>query len=486
MTTEIPDQPTQTDAQEAAAYVPDPRRWRVLAVTLLIGFMALLDVTIVNVAIPSIRQGLDASAGQVQWVVSGYALTFGLTLVAGGRLGDAYGRRRMMLIGLAGFVASSAAVGLAPNAELVVLARLVQGIAAGLLTPQNTGVIQQLFRGAERGRAFGYFGLTVSVSAALGPVVGGLIIAALGDDLGWRAIFLVNVPIGVVAMFFVARMLPGRPGGATPRIDVLGALLLGAGVLAVLYPTVSAMDGAGPGLAVLALAPLLFWMFVRWERRTVRLGGAPLLDVALLRRVGGYGSGLALGSLYFTGFTGVFLVLSIHLQEGLGYSPLATGLLLTAFASGSALTSAPAGKAVARTGRWLTVGALLVVMLGLGVVTVVVPMLDGAPMQVVLVSSLLLAGLGGGAVVSPNFTLTLANVPPRMGGAAGGAVQTGQRIGSAMGAALMVTAYHVAINVTDDVQTGLRVAVACSLVIIACALAIAVVDLRRDVERNLD
>jgi MFS family permease len=211
-----------------------------------------------------------------------------------------------------------------------------------------------------------------------------------------------------------------------------------------------------------------------------------LLDVALLRRVGGYGSGIALGSLYFTGFTGVFLVLSIHLQEGLGYSPLATGLLLTAFASGSAVTSAPAGKAVARTGRWLTVGALLVVMLGLGVVTVVVPMLDGAPMQVVLVASLLLAGLGGGAVVSPNFTLTLANVPPRMGGAAGGAVQTGQRIGSAMGAALMVTAYHVAINVTDDVQTGLRVAIACSLVIIGCALVIAVVDLRRDVERHLD
>jgi len=454
-------------------------------VTLLIGFMALLDVTIVNVAIPSIRQGLGASAGQVQWVVSGYALTFGLTLVAGGRLGDAYGRRRMMLVGLAGFVGSSAAVGLAPNAELVVVARLAQGVAAGLLTPQNTGVIQQLFRGAERGRAFGYFGLTVSVSAALGPIVGGLIITGLGEDLGWRAIFLVNVPLGVVAMFFVARMLPGRPGGTTPRIDFLGALLLGAAVLAVLYPTVSAMEGAGPALVILALAPVLFWMFVRWERRTVRLGGAPLLDVALLRRVGGYGSGIALGSLYFTGFTGVFLVLSIHLQEGLGYSPLATGLLLTAFASGSAVTSAPAGNAVARTGRWLTVGALVVVLIGLTAVTVAVPMLDGTPMHVVLVASLLVAGLGGGAVVSPNFTLTLANVPPRMGGAAGGAMQTGQRIGSAMGAALLVTAYHVGISATDDVQAGLRVAMACALVIIACALAIGIVDLRRDVERNL-
>ena len=158
------------------AYEPDPRRWRILAVTLTIGFMTLLDVTIVNVALPSIRQGLDASAAQVQWIVSGYALTFGLTLVAGGRLGDAYGRRRMMLIGLTGFIVSSAGVGLAPNEWWVVTARLVQGFAAGLLTPQNSGLIQQLFRGPERGRAFGFFGLTVSVSAALGPVLGGLIL----------------------------------------------------------------------------------------------------------------------------------------------------------------------------------------------------------------------------------------------------------------------------------------------------------------------
>ncbi|HEX4977359.1 MAG TPA: MFS transporter, partial [Nocardioides sp.] len=146
-------------------YEPDPRRWRILAVTLVIGFMALLDVTIVNVALPSIRRGVDASPADVQWVVSGYALTFGLTLVAGGRLGDAYGRRRMMLIGLAGFIGASAAVGLAPSAGLVIAARLAQGVAAGLLTPQNSGLIQQLFRGPERGRAFGFFGLTVSVSA---------------------------------------------------------------------------------------------------------------------------------------------------------------------------------------------------------------------------------------------------------------------------------------------------------------------------------
>ena len=188
-----------TPCVDEPAYVPDPRRWRILGVSLVIGFMALLDVSIVNVAIPSMREGLHTSAGTIQWVVSGYALAFGLTLVAGGRLGDAYGRRRLMLLGLALFIASSAAVGFAPNAALVVVARLAQGASAGLLTPQNSGLIQQLFRGAERGRAFGVFGLTVSVSSAIGPVLGGLIIALAGEENGWRWLFLVNVPIGLVA-----------------------------------------------------------------------------------------------------------------------------------------------------------------------------------------------------------------------------------------------------------------------------------------------
>ena len=471
-----------------ADYVPDPRRWRILAVTLVIGFMALLDVTIVNVALPSIREGLGASPADVQWIVSGYALAFGLTLVAGGRLGDAYGRRRMMLIGLAGFIASSAAVGLAPNEELVVAARLAQGVAAGLLTPQNSGLIQQLFRGPERGRAFGFFGLTVSVSAALGPILGGLIIAGLGPDLGWRAIFLVNVPIGLGAMVFVARMVPRRPRDRQEvgsRLDVPGALLLGGAVLCVLLPLVSVMDGVSALLALPAGAPMLFYAFARWERRVVRQGGAPLLDVALLGKAPGYASGILVGALYFTGFTGVFLVLSVHLQDGLGYSALGTGLMLTPFAVGSALTATTAGRWVSVIGRKVTVIALLVVMAGLGVVTVLVPGHDGAGLWPVLVLPLLAAGLGGGGVVSPNFTLTLAEVPPRMGGAAGGALQTGQRIGSALGAAMMMAAYQVVLTRTDDTAAALRAALVTSLVVLAGALVLAVRDLRLDAQRDL-
>ena len=462
------------------AYQPDPRRWRILGVSLVIAFMALLDVTIVNVALPSIRAGLDTSNATVQWVVSGYALAFGLTLVAGGRLGDAYGRRRLMLIGLAGFVVSSAAVGLAPTIGLVIVARLVQGASAGLLTPQNSGLVQQLFRGAERGRAFGMFGLTVGISSATGPVLGGLIIALAGAEDGWRWLFLVNVPIGLVAMVAILRLVPRRPhrpGEARARLDVLGALLLGAGVLALLFPLVSVEGGLSPVVLVVLASPVLLAAFLRWEARLSRRGDEPLLDVTLLRGLPGYASGLAVGSIYFTGFTGIFLVLSVHLQEGLDFSPLQAGLLLTPFAIGAAATAPVAGRLVSRIHRRITVIALSVMMAGTLGAALLVPARAPDVLGMALVPTMLIAGIGGGGVISPNFTLTLAEVPPRMGGAAGGAIQTGQRIGSAIGAALLMTVYHVTAEATTPAN-GLRIALLTAIGVLALALAMAVRDLR--------
>jgi EmrB/QacA subfamily drug resistance transporter len=460
---------------------PDPRRWRILGVTLVVGFMSLLDVTIVNVALPSIRAGLDTSAGTVQWVVSGYALAFGLTLVAGGRLGDAYGRRRLMLVGLIAFIVSSAAVGLAPNAELVVAARLLQGASAGLLTPQNSGLIQELFQGPERGRAFGFFGLTVSLSSAIGPVLGGAIIAVAGEESGWRWLFLVNVPIGLVALVAIARLVP-RPTAAQrarsdARLDVRGALLLGAGVLCLLYPLVSLEGGARLPLVLLAATGPLVWAFVRWELALRERGGAPLLDVALLRTLPGYAGGLAVGTLYFTGFTGIFLVLSVHLQDARQLSALETGFLLTPFALGAAVTAPIAGRLVSRIHRLLTVISLLVMMAGIAAVTVLAPGRSANALVWVLVVGLLVAGFGGGGVISPNFTLTLEAVPPTMGGAAGAALQTGQRIGSALGAALLVTVYELAAGPLDT-EGALRAALLTSLLVLSAALAMAVGSLR--------
>ncbi|MGB0101002.1 MAG: MFS transporter, partial [Nocardioides sp.] len=422
------------------------------------------------------REGLDTSTATVQWVVSGYALAFGLTLVTGGRLGDAYGRRRMMVIGLSGFILASAAVGLAPSAGWVVVGRLVQGASAGLLTPQNSGLIQQLFRGPERGRAFGLFGLVVSISSAAGPVLGGLIIAGAGAEHGWRYIFLVNIPIGLVAMVAVIRMVPGRPRESREvgvRLDLPGAVLLGAAVLCVLLPTVAAESGARlPMLLLLAAGPLA-WLFVRRESGLVRRGGAPLLDVGLLRRTPGYANGVAVGTLYFTGFTGFFLVLSVYYQEQLGLSALQTGLLISPFAVGSAITAPLAGRVVSRLHRKVTVLALAVTMVGILATAVLVPMAGAERLWVVAVPAMFLAGIGGGGVVSPNMTLSLEEVPPRMGGAAGGALQTGQRMGSAIGAALAMTIYQLVLTSAGS-GAGLRAALATGLALLAASLAMAV------------
>ena len=461
---------------------PDPRRWRALAVTLVVGFMSLLDVTIVNVALPSIGRGLGASPQGLQWVVSGYALAFGLVLVAGGRLGDLVGRRRMFLLGLAGFILTSAAAGAATNEETIVAARLLQGAAAGMLTPQNTGLIQDLFTGPERGRAFGIFGTTVGVSAATGPVLGGAIIALFGAENGWRAVFWVNVPIGLAAMVLAARLIPraepGQGGRLRREVDPVGALLLGGSVLCVLLPVVESMSHRTTTWWLLVLLSPVSWLtFLRWERRVIARGRGPLLDVRLFTAAPGFVSGIALGTLYFCGFSGLWLVLALFFQDGMGYSALGSGLAVTPFAVGSAVTAVVAGRLVERWERWVTVTGLSLVLVGFAALAVAV----GADEHVGLWAALplLVAGIGSGAVISPNFTLTLAHVPPRMGGAAGGALQTGSRVGSAVGAAVLAAAYRLTLaDQPGDYAVALRVAFACAIGFVLVAMAVALLDLR--------
>jgi EmrB/QacA subfamily drug resistance transporter len=467
-------------ASSGAPAVEHP--WRALTVTLLVGFMSLLDVTIVNVAVPSIEQGLDASPETVQWVVSGYALTFGLTLVAGGRLGDVVGRRRMFLIGLVGFTLTSALAGAAWDGPSIVVARLLQGACAGLLTPQNTGLIQELFTGADRGRAFGLFGTTVGVSAASGPLVGGLLIEAFGPEDGWRWVFLVNVPIGLVGMAMAVRLLPRQPaqGGRSVarQIDVTGALLLGLATLTLLFPVVEAQASHEPRWWLLLLVtPVATWLFLRRERRVLGRGGAPLLDVRLFSEVPGFASGIALGSVYFCGFAGIWLVLALFFQGELGYSALESGLAVMPFAVGSAATSVVAGRLVARHGRRVTVTGLALVVVGFASLAVVLPLVSPHDVALWAALPLLVAGIGSGATISPNFTLTLAEVPPRMGGAAGGAVQTGQRIGTAVGAAVLAAAYRVTLERSGP-EAATAVTFTTSAVFAVVALLIAVRELR--------
>jgi EmrB/QacA subfamily drug resistance transporter len=468
--------------EPASLQVADPKRWRALAVTQIAGFMTLLDVSIVNVALPSIQRGLGASAETVQWVVSGYALAFGLALVPAGRLGDTLGRRRMFLIALSAFVVTSALSGAAPTAGLLVAARLLQGVAGGMLVPQNTGLIQELFAGAERGRAFGILGATIGLSTAAGPVVGGLILAAFTGPDGWRWVFYVNVPIGLVALVLAARLVPSTAGGRSrgAHLDLVGALLLGGGVLGLLLPLVEAESGGlGGWWWLLGVAVLLLAAFAWWEVRTVRRGRQPLLDPRLAR-TSGYAAGLGIGLVYFMGFTGVWLVFALFFQTGLGYSPLRSGLAVTPFALGVAVSAVIAGRLVGRLGRWLTVAGLAAVAVGLAAAALVLRQFDGDAAAWATAIPLLVGGLGGGMVVSPNITLTLASVPVWMAGAAGGALQTGQRIGSAIGTATLAGVFYAVLARTGrDYPAAVSGTLLCASGIILLALLLAIAELAR-------
>ncbi|MFD8912208.1 MFS transporter [Streptomyces sp. NPDC059575] len=464
-----------------AGHEPDPRRWRALSVTLVAGFMSLLDVTIVAVALPTIQRDLHASPAQVQWVVSGYALTFALALVTAGRLGDALDRRRIFLLALSGFVLFSAACGAAPDITLLVVARLAQGLAAGFMAPQNSALIQQLFRGAERGRAFGFFGATVGISSAVGPLTGGAILALASGDQGWRWIFYVNVPIGILAVLLGRRLLPRTRRGERGHMDVPGVLLLGLGVLAVMFPMVQA-DSGGIGRLwwLFPAGAALLVLFAAWQRRLVARDTQPLLDPRLFTTVRGYAVGAGVGTLYFVGFSGVWLVFALFYQHGLGFSPLMSGLAVTPFALGSAMAAVLAGRLVERFGRVLTVCGLTAVLAGLGGTALLLRLAPLGSAPWLAAPLLFLGGVGSGFVVSPNITMTLREVPVRMAGAAGGALQTGQRLGAAVGTAALPGLFYVALGGHGDYRSALTTALAAALVGMAASLALATFDWRRD------
>ncbi|GAA2038406.1 MFS transporter [Terrabacter terrae] len=468
-----------------SGHEPDPRRWKALWVCLVAGFMTLLDVSIVNVALPSIQKGLGATPSDLQWVVSGYALTFGLTLVPSGRIGDALGRRTVFVVGVVLFGVSSLACGLAPSSALLVVARLVQGAAGGILNPQVSGLIQQMFRGPERGRAFGLLGATIGISTAVGPVVGGLILNGLGEQTGWRWIFFVNLPVAVAAVVLAMRWLPAPPERDRSRridVDPVGVVLLGLGVLGILLPIVESGRGGStvPWWVAVVGAGFLV-VFLVWERTYTRRGRTPVVDLALFT-VPGYSSGAAVGTIYFGGFTGIFFVLTIFFQEELGYSPLLAGLAVTPFAAGSAVSSALGGRLVDRFERALVTAGLAVVLVGLIAVDVVLTTEHGPSVGWWLAGPLLVAGIGSGFVISPNVTLTVAGVPVERAGTAGGLLQTGQRIGTAAGIALIGSVLYsgLAAGRGLDPAAALRVAA----ILVAVALAASVVDLRNRRRRS--
>jgi EmrB/QacA subfamily drug resistance transporter len=460
---------------------PDPRRWHALAVCLVGGFMVLLDVSIVNVALPSIQTGLHAQQSELQWVVSGYALTFGLLLVPAGRLGDLRGRRTMFVVALAAFTLASAACGAAQNSIWLVLARLVQGLAGGTLTPQISASIQELFSGPERGKAFGLFGATVGLSTAVGPLAGGLLIAAFGDTEGWRWVFYVNVPIGLAAMPLAWRLLPKaseRKRRGTHTYDPVGVVLLGIGAVLLLLPFVQERQWTGNTKWLLVpLALVILGAFVMWDLRYAKRGKEPLVEMGLFDRPS-YTFGITLITIYFAGFTALFFVFTLYVQIGLQYSALAAGLAMTPFALGSGVSSALGGRVVDRFGRPLVAAGLLLVVVGLvgSVIAVHLVPSDGTGWATLL--PLAVAGIGSGLVIAPNQALTLSDVPVARAGTAGGLLQTGQRLGAAIGIAAVGSAFFSRLASTHgDYAAGFERGVEIMLTFIVVSLLVAIADI---------
>ena len=486
-------QPPDPDATES-----DHRR---LLPTLLIpAFVTLLAVSSVNVILPAVSQDLNAGTAGLQLVVSGYALVFGVVLVPAGRAGDVMGRGRIFVIGMILFGAGSLASGLAPDVVTLNLARAVMGIGSGLLNPQVAGMIQQYYTGEARGRAFGAFGAVIGVSVAVGPVL----IGWLGGDWGWRASFLINVPFTLLGVWAARRYLPASAwlrqsprdhtrradhdakNGASRRskvdLDPVGMGLLAAGTLLIMIPFMEASAGAWVWcLEAAGIGVIGTW--VAWEKHYRARGGAPMVDLDLLA-IPSFAFGSLAIAVYFLGYTSVWIIVAQYVQAGLGSTALASGIIGVPAALAGSVAAAVAGRRVIRVGRAMVLGGMALGMAGLLASIGVIHMRASAgwsPWWLTL--TLLVLGAGQGLVVSPNQTLSLADVPLEYAGAAGGILQTGERIGTSIGIAA-ITGLTFRVSHTSGWDAAAQAGLLAVVAAIAVAATVAAYDLRLAARRR--
>ncbi len=444
-------------------------------------FMTLLDVSVTNVALPSIGRDLHAGNAQLQWIVSGYTLAFGLVPVLGGKLGDDRGRRVMFQVGVAGFAVTSLLSGLAPGAGILIGARVLQGLFGGLINPQTSGLVQQMFHGSDRGRAFGVLGTTVGLGTAIGPLVGGALIGLGGPTLGWRLVFFVNIPIAVVVILLARRLLPAPTETVPHRLDLLGAGLLGLATFCVLFACVEYDVAHDTQLAWLGVpAAVLFGLFLRRERRLTDQVRDPLVDLRLFRRPS-YVAGTTLALTFFPAMAGLPLVLALYYQRGLGYTAVESALGVTAYAVGAGISAPLVGRVVTRVGRPLVVAGAVTFGVGAVALALIAPHVPAGHAALALALPLFVMGCGQGAVITPNQTLALMDVDPLMGSTAGGVLQTGQRIGLAIGQAVIGTVFFNSLTGSGSASyaDALRNAVIAALCFIGLAIAVGVHDLTR-------
>ncbi|WP_205825881.1 MFS transporter [Microbispora catharanthi] len=424
-------------------------------------FVAILDFFIVNVAIPTMQRDLRAGPAAIEWMVAGYALAYGSGLVLGGRLGDVFGRRRMFALGLALFTLASVACGLAPDAGSLVAARVVQGAAAAVLAPQVLAIIRTEYSGAAQARAVNAYALTMGLAAVFGQLAGGLLIQADLFGLGWRACFLINLPIGAAALAATWRVIPESRAAGAVRLDLGGAALVTLALAATLLPLIEGREQGWPVWTWISFALAVALLLAYARRRH----DSPLIDLALFRERA-VTAGLLTNLAFSMGMAAYFLIFAVYSQEGRGLDALHAGLVFTPIGAGYLAASLLAPRLAARFGRQIIAFGGLTRAVSLAVLLVAVA--GNAPIGW-LVPVLAVDGAGMGLVLSPIMGTVLSRVAPHHAGGAAGALTTAQQVGGALGVGIIGIVFYGALSggVTVAFQHGLVYLIVITLAIAA-------------------
>ncbi len=429
----------------AEAGGPAPYRWRRLAFSAVLAssVMDLLDSTVINTAAPAIRADLGGSYAALQWMAAGYTMALAVTLLVGGRLGDMFGRKPMMLAGVAGFTVASTACALAVSPEMLIVSRVLQGAFGAVMLPQGFGIIRDLFPPAEMKKAWAAFGPVMGLSAVLGPVLGGVLIDADLLGTGWRMIFLVNVPIGVFALVVGGRFVPAvAPSVRSARLDPPGVALAAAGTFMLIFPLVQGRELGWPlwTTALLVCSVPTLALFAWHQVRRARTGATPLIETSVFRRRS-YASGVLFAIVFTCAMGGTMLTLGVFMQVGLGYTPLRAGLTTAPWALGAMVGSGVSAATMARLGRRLLHIGLAGMAAGLVILYVVLRHAGIGVGSADFVTPLLIGGAGMGMIFVPLFDIILGDVADHEVGSATSALQAIQQLGMALGVAAIGTLF---------------------------------------------
>jgi EmrB/QacA subfamily drug resistance transporter len=457
---------TLTETSTAGSAAPKVTRvmWAILAIVLAADIMDLLDSTITTIAAPTISARLGGGEALIKWLGASYALSLGVLLVTGGRLGDRFGRRRTFLIGMAGFTLASLACGLAFDPASIIVARLVQGAFGALLIPQGFGILGSVFPRDQIAKAFSAFGPVMGLSAVGGPLLAGVLIDANLFGLGWRPMFLINIVIGGAGWLAALWLLPRDGGDATVSIDAVGSALLAGTMLGLLFGLIQGSTSGWTAVPIASLAAgvLLFGAFVQRQRTAE----APLIKPSLLRNRG-FTSGLLLGIVFFAAVAGLAYADSLFLQRGLGFSPLRTAVTgIAPMAAGIVIASLFSFKLIGRLGRTLTLIGLAITLAGVAWFLALVLAYGTMLTAAAIAPAMVVVGLGMGAAFGTLYDVAIGDIEPAEAGSASGSLSAIQQLSNAIGPAVITTIYF------GGLAGGQRHAMSTSLVAVAVITAL--------------